>query len=129
MYNNKYQEGHRNALPFNLISIVCYIGDSMIIIRSRMLPHTTACANCRNIKNSARDMTKKRRNWNNTGKNARIRHLTCFQNGFAACGVRGWLSRLEAAIKWRCMLQEILTGISGRLETSALLWVQSGTML
>ena len=46
MYNNKYQEGHKNALPFNLISIVCYIGDSMIIIRSRMLPHTTACANC-----------------------------------------------------------------------------------
>ena len=30
---------------------------------------------------------------------------------------------------WRYMLQEILTGISGRLETSALLWVQSGTML
>ena len=40
-----------------------------------MLPHTKACANCRNTKSSARGMTKKRRNWNNTGKRARISNM------------------------------------------------------
>ena len=75
-------EGNREAVPSG--SALLQTKDYERILRKG----SVACANCRNIKNSARDMTKKRRNWNNTGKNARIRHLTCFQNGFTACGIR-----------------------------------------